>query len=143
MVAEKVLGFEIPVKIILFVHVGQALECLKHDIADNMLREQLPTILHDLKYILIQVLKHKVQGLVFKDDFLQIYDVGVRQLYQRLHLLLVHAGRPLIVALLHLLDRHNLARLPVHGLDDRAVGAVSDYLHRFILIHFSKSIPFI
>lgn len=58
------------------------------------------------------------------------------ELDQGLHFLLVHAGVPPVVAFLHLLDRHNLARLPVHRFDHGAIRAVSYHLDRLVFIHF-------
>ena len=127
-------------KIILLVHISQSLQSLEHNIANNVLRKQLPPILHDFKHVLIQVLKHKMQCFVLQNNLLQIHNVRVRQFYQWLHLLLIDARIPPIITFLHLFNGDNLASLLVHGLDDWAVGAITYDLDGFILIHFCREV---
>jgi hypothetical protein len=50
-----------------------------------------------------------VQSVALKDDFVQLHDVRVRELDKRLDLFLADALVPLLVLLLHALDRHDLA----------------------------------
>ena len=91
---------------------------MEKNVANHVLRKQLPAILHHFKHVLIQVFKYEMQCLILENYLLQIHDVWVRQFYQRLHLLLVDAGIPPAITLLHFLDCHDLASLLVHGLDD-------------------------
>jgi hypothetical protein len=47
-VAEQVLGLQIAMEVVLLVHVGESLQRLVHDVADDVLREQLLPLLHQL-----------------------------------------------------------------------------------------------
>lgn len=116
-IAKQILRFQIPVEVVLLVHVGEALESLKEYVSDDVLRKQFPAVLHDFENILVEVLEDEVKRLVLQDDLLEVYDVRMGQLDQGLHFLLVHAGIPPVVALLHLLYGNDLAGLPVHRFD--------------------------
>ena len=82
MVAEEVLGLQIAMKVVLLMHVREALQSLEQDVADHVLRKQLPTILHNFKYVLIEVFEYEMQCLILQNDLLQIDNVRVRELYQ-------------------------------------------------------------
>ena len=69
-------------KIILLVHVCQSLQRLEQDVANHVLRKQLPTILHNFKHVLIEVFENEMQCLILQNDLLQIHDVWVREFYQ-------------------------------------------------------------
>ena len=130
-------------KIILLVHVCQSLQRLEKDVANHVLRKQLPTIFHNFKHVLIEVFENEMQCLILQNDLLQIHDVWVREFYQWLHLLLVNARIPLVITFLHLLNSDDLASLFIHGLDHGPVRAVTDHLYSFVLIHFLSGIEII
>jgi hypothetical protein len=48
-------------KVVLAVHVRQALQSLENDIANHVLGEELAAVLHYFENVLIEVLEHKVQ----------------------------------------------------------------------------------
>ena len=45
-VDEEIFGFEISMHIVLFVHVGEALERLVHDVADEVFGEEFFAVFH-------------------------------------------------------------------------------------------------
>ena len=81
-VAEEVLGLQVPMKVILLVHVGQTLQGLVHDVADEVLREEFLALLHQLVHVHVQKFKNEVQGVPLKHHLVQLHDVGVRELDQ-------------------------------------------------------------
>lgn len=88
-------------EIIVLVHVGQALESLIHNIPNLMLRKQPLALFHQLINIKIEVLKDEMERGFFKDDFVELHDVGVVQFHERLDLALGDAGVPFVVFLFH------------------------------------------
>lgn len=51
-------------------------------------------VLHELEEVSFHELEHEKKLVVLPDDFLQLHDVGVAQLFQRLHLSELHALFP-------------------------------------------------
>lgn len=45
---------------VFLVHVSQALQSLKKYVSDDVLGKELAPVLHDFKYILVEVFKDKV-----------------------------------------------------------------------------------
>lgn len=66
------------------VHERQTLEDLHDNVLYDGLSEWLLAVLDQLVEILFHVLEHKVQSVVFADDFLQLDEVCMAQLLQRL-----------------------------------------------------------
>ena len=66
------------------VHVRQALQHLVGDVADRQLRKQLRARLHDVVQIGLHVFEDHVQLVVLPNNLLQLHNVGMRQLLQRL-----------------------------------------------------------
>lgn len=106
-VAQHVLRLEIAVKEAVLVHVSQALQYLDDDLLERRLGQRLfpvesrllrrvtqqlrmenspalVALLHQLIKILFHVLEHEEQRLVLADHLLQLDDVLVAQLFQRL-----------------------------------------------------------
>lgn len=81
MIAQKVLWFQVTMKIVVFVHVSQTLKSLEHYISYLMLRKQSLSILHQLIHVQIQVLKNEVQHILFQDYFVKLNYVRVMQLH--------------------------------------------------------------
>ena len=50
------------------------------------LGQQLLAVLAQLVQVLVEELEDKVEGVILADDLLELDDVGVRHLAQRLHL---------------------------------------------------------
>ena len=57
-------------------------------------RVRIAHVLHELEEVSFHELEHKKKLVVLSDDFLQLDDVGVAQLFQRLHLSELHALLP-------------------------------------------------
>ena len=66
------------------VHVVQALQDLEHKVPHLGLGQQLLPLLGHLIQVPVQKLKHKVQLVVLPDHLLQLHNVWVVQLFQRL-----------------------------------------------------------
>ncbi|CAN8002177.1 unnamed protein product, partial [Ixodes hexagonus] len=143
--AEQVLGLDVPVEEAMFVHEGQALKDLLQDAADHGLRKRLfPAACKRLVEVLAHVLKNKVEGVVFPDDLLELHQVGMAQLLQRLHTTpsgrtRVHAFVPGVVLLLHPtgvpLDGHLLSRVEGPCQHNVAEGAVSQLMQQLVALH--------
>jgi hypothetical protein len=127
-------------EVVLLVHVRQTLKYLENDVSDHVFGEQFLPILHHLVHVLIEILKDEVKCVLLKDHLVQLDDVRMRQLDQRLNLLLVNAGSPLMVLLLHLLNCNNFTCLPIHALDHRPIGSISNCFDCVVLIHFTQFI---
>jgi hypothetical protein len=108
MVAEQVLRLEVPMEVVLLVHVGKSLQCLEHDVPDHKFWKQLFALLHQLIDVHVQELKNKVQRAAVQYHFIQLDDVWMTELHQRLNLLLVNALVPLGILLFHSFDGNNL-----------------------------------
>ena len=107
MVAKQVLRLQVPVQIVVLVHVGQTLQGLKHDVPDHLLRKKLLSLAHELVDVEVEVLEDEVEGVLLQTDFVKADNIRVRQLQQRLDLLLVDALVPPVVLFLHLFYRHD------------------------------------
>ena len=94
-------------QVVVLVHVGEALEGLEHNVPDHLLGEQFSSLAHQLVHIQVEVLEDEVKRVLLKTNLVKADDVRVRQLQQRLDLLLVDALVPPIVLLLHLLNGHD------------------------------------
>ena len=96
-------------EVVLLVHVRETLQRLKHYVTNHQFWKQLFPILHQLVYVHVEELKHKVQSATIEDHFIQLYDVWMTEFHQRLNLFLVDALVPLGVLLFHTLYRNNLS----------------------------------
>jgi len=124
-----------PVEKPVLVHKGEALEDLEHHAAHRGLGQRPVARLAHLVEVAVQVLKHEEQLVILPDHLLQLHDAGVAQLAQRAHLAQGHALLPRVELLLHALDGHHLARLPVDGAVHRAVGPIAENLGDFVALH--------
>ena len=94
-------------EVVLLVDVGKALEGLEHNVADEVFGEEFLALLHELVDVHVEELEYKVEGILFEDHFVELHNVWVCQLHERLDLLLANALVPPLVLLLHSLYRHN------------------------------------
>jgi hypothetical protein len=62
MVTQEVFRLQIPVEVVVLVHISQSLKSLKHDVSNLMFTKQPPSVLHNLVYVHVQILKHKMQS---------------------------------------------------------------------------------
>lgn len=95
-------------KVVVLVHVSQPLQGLKHNISNLVFTEEFLPFLHELVDIDVEVFKDEVEYVLVENDFVELNDVGVRQLHEGLDLSQTDALIPLVVLLLHLLYGHDL-----------------------------------
>ena len=94
-------------QIVLLVHVSKALHRLEHDVANLVLWEKLSSLFHELVHVEIEILKDEVQCVLLQDYFIELNNVRMGQLHERLNFFLVDALVPPVILLLHFLDRHD------------------------------------
>ena len=75
-------------EIVLFVHISKPLQCLKHDVSDDELREQFFAFLHELVDIHIQEFKYEVKCASFQNYFVKLDYVRMAQFHQGQNFLL-------------------------------------------------------
>lgn len=68
------------------VHECQPSQDLQQNYFDCVLGEMCVAIFNELVKIFLHVLKDEVQNIVLTNHFLQLHDIGVRQLFERLKL---------------------------------------------------------
>lgn len=98
------------------VHVIQRLQCLEHNIPNLYMFQ--PSLLCQLKHILLHILKHKVQNIIILYHFVQLDDIGVVELFENFNLIEADAILPVGVLLLDFLYRYDLLGLLIYCLDD-------------------------
>ena len=76
-VAEQVLGLQVSVQIVVLVHVGQTLQGLEQDVADNLFGEEFAPFSHQLVDVQVQVLKHEVQSVLLEANLVQLHYIRV------------------------------------------------------------------
>ena len=136
---QEVFGLDVPVEEAVFVHVGEALEYLVHEVADFVLRHGPLEVLGVLVQIAFHVFEHKEELVVFTNDLFQFDDVRVVELLQRLHLSQLHALLPRVKLLLHALDGGDLARLPVDGAQDGPIRTITKLFGHLVPIHVAHA----
>ena len=67
-----------------FVHVGKAQHGLVHDRLDFLLGEGLFTVFHKLVDVLLHVLENEVEIVINANDFLELHNLAVIELAERL-----------------------------------------------------------
>mmetsp|Transcript_2774 Transcript_2774/g.9782 ORF Transcript_2774/g.9782 Transcript_2774/m.9782 type:complete len:392 (-) Transcript_2774:343-1518(-) len=98
--------------------------------------EPVLVLLQHLQQVLLDVLEDEVQLAFPPERFLQTHDVGLPQHAQDLHLAQRRLAHDLVVLrLLELLDREDLARLLVAALEHDAVRPLPHDAHHLILVH--------
>lgn len=65
-VNEEIFRLQIPVEIVLLVHVSKALQCLEEHVAYSCLRKKLSPFFHQLIDVHVEVLEDKVKGTALK-----------------------------------------------------------------------------
>ena len=59
-------------QVVLLVHICKTLKGLEDDVADHLLREELPSLTHQLIDIDVQEFKYEMQVAFLKNHFIQL-----------------------------------------------------------------------
>ena len=104
---KQVLWFQISMQVVLLVHIRKPLERLEHDVSDQLFWKELLPLTHELVHVQVEIFEHEVQHVFLEYDLIELNDIWVGKLHQRLNFLLINALIPSIVLLFHTLNRHN------------------------------------
>jgi hypothetical protein len=92
-------------------------------------------IIVNLKQVVLQKIEYKVQLIIYPEDLVQTYQIGVLQLPERLDLSELDALIPVMIFLLHFFDGDDLVLLYVDGFEHGPERAVADRLSDLVLLH--------
>eukprot|EP00960_Hanusia_phi_P076503 768570-Hanusia_phi.AAC.3 len=132
---EDVFGLDVAVEVAAFVHVTEALQHVKHVVADRALWEGPPPALAELVEVLLEELEDEIQDILLFDHLFEPDNVRMLHLAQDLHLLERHALLPRAVLPLHPLHSDHLPSGLVGSLEDLSVRPIPQLLHHAISVH--------
>ena len=136
---EQVLGLEVAVDDRVAVQVVDAADQLPHDAPHLARLEALRVALERLEQRALDVLEDEVELALAAEHLDEAHDVLVPQLLEDAHLAQRRLAHLLVlVALLELLDGHDLARLAVPRLEHDAVRALADRAVLRVGLHRSR-----